>query len=99
MSENNQQNDAAIEVIDDQLRTLDAEIDASTRRLEVDTAIRGRLLELRATLSRKPRARRATAARVVEMEPPPPAPAADTAPVVAQPLWGNGLAVVPAAVA
>lgn len=62
MSDSNT-HDTAIEAINDQLAQLDADIQASTRRLEVDTAVRDRLLDLRGTLSRKPRGRRP---RVVE---------------------------------
>lgn len=84
MSDSNTPNDNAIEVIDEQVRQLEDDIQGHTRRLEVDTAIRDRLLELRATLSRKPRGRKprlvaepstAAAAGVIE---PDAKPAAET---------------------
>lgn len=55
--------DAAIEAINEQLTQLDHDIQATTRRLDINTAVRDRLIDLRATLSRKPRGRRP---RVVE---------------------------------
>ncbi len=67
--------DTAIEAINEQLAQLDNDIQASQRRLEVDTAIRDRLLELRTMLSRKPRARRTRTLEVVPA-------GADAAPVV-----------------
>lgn len=50
--------DPAIEIIDEQVAALNADIEASTRRLELDTAVRDRLLAVRATLARKTRTRK-----------------------------------------
>jgi hypothetical protein len=50
--------DAAIAVITERARELDAEILGHQRCIDVATASRNELLDLVATLSRKPRARR-----------------------------------------
>jgi hypothetical protein len=55
--------DAAIEAIDDHVRQLNADIEADTRRVDVNTATRDRLLDVRASLVRKARVRKP---RVVE---------------------------------
>jgi hypothetical protein len=51
--------DPAIDIIDEQVRVLDADIAANTRRVELDAAVRDRLLAVRATLARKLRPRKA----------------------------------------
>ena len=79
--------DTAIQAIDEQLAQLDADIQASTRRLEVDTAVRDRLLDLRATLSRKPRARRPRMVEAVPDEAQPAALVPEEAPT--PPGWGG----------
>lgn len=53
--------DPAIEIIDEQVAALNADIAANTRRLELDTAVRDRLLAVRATLARKLRPRKVRA--------------------------------------
>lgn len=50
--------DPAIELIDEQVAMLNADIQANTRRVELDTAVRDRLLAVRATLARKARPRK-----------------------------------------
>ena len=62
MSDHITTNDAAIAVITDRVRELDVEILEHQRAIDVATASRGELADLIATLSRKPRARKARAA-------------------------------------
>jgi hypothetical protein len=74
MSDHITTNDAAIAVITDRVRELDAEILEHQRAIDVATASRGELADLIATLSRKPRARKARAsepasANVLELAP------------------------------
>ena len=87
MSDTTTPHDAAITVITDRVRELDAEILEHQRAIDVDTAIRGELADLIATLSRKPRARKARAAEpasanVLELAP---AAASIFAPVSVEP--------------
>lgn len=60
------EHDPALVAIDEQVRLLDADILASTRKIEVDTAVRDRLMALRALLVPQARRRRP---RVVEAAP------------------------------
>ena len=62
MSDTITANDAAIAVITERVRELDADIARHRAAIDVATASRGELLDLIATLSRKPRARKARAA-------------------------------------
>ena len=87
MSDTNTPHDAAIAVITDRARELDAAILEHQRAIDVATASRGELLDLIATLSRKPRARKARAtepasANVLELAP---AAASIFAPVSVEP--------------
>jgi hypothetical protein len=87
MSDTNTPHDAAIAVITDRVRELDAEITEHQRAIDVATASRGELADLIATLSRKPRARKARAAEpatanVLELAP---AAASIFAPVSVEP--------------
>ena len=87
MSDHITTNDAAIAVITDRVRELDAEILEHQRAIDVATASRGELADLIATLSRKPRARKARAsepasANVLELAP---AAASIFAPVSVEP--------------
>lgn len=80
-------NDAAIAVITDRARELDADIARHRAAIDVATASRAELADLIATLSRKPRARKTRAAEpasanVLELAP---AAASIFAPVVAEP--------------
>ena len=76
MSDHITPHDAAIAVITDRVRELDADIARHKAAIDVATASRAELADLIATLSRKPRARKARAAEpaanVVAMEPPAP---------------------------
>jgi hypothetical protein len=65
MSDTTTPHDAAIAVITDRVRELDVEITEHQRAMDVAGASRGELLDLIATLSRKPRARKARAAEPV----------------------------------
>ena len=73
MSDHITPHDAAIAVITDRVRELDAAILEHQRAIDVATASRGELADLIATLSRKPRARKARAAEpapnVLELAP------------------------------
>jgi hypothetical protein len=76
MSDHITPHDAAIAVITDRVRELDAEILEHQRAIDVATASRGELADLIATLSRKPRGRKARAAgpasaNVLELAPAP----------------------------
>jgi hypothetical protein len=80
-------NDAAIAVITERVRELDAEILEHQRAIDVATASRGELADLIATLSRKPRARKVrtaepASANVLELAP---AAASIFAPVSVEP--------------
>jgi septal ring factor EnvC (AmiA/AmiB activator) len=85
MSDTITTNDAAIEIITERVHKLDADIARHKAAIDVATASRSELADLIATLSRKPRARKARAAEpaanVVAMEPPAPS---IFAPVVAE---------------
>lgn len=70
------QHDAAILVLREREREVFAEIQSHHRAMEIATARREELLDLIATLSRKPRARKA---RSIEAQP---EPANDAAPSV-----------------
>lgn len=61
--------DAAILVLRERERELEAEIHGHTRALELAAARREELLELIATLSRKPRARKARPTAEAQPEP------------------------------
>lgn len=50
--------DPALDIIDEQVAILNVEIQTNIRRLELDTAVRDRLLAVRATLARKVRPRK-----------------------------------------
>jgi hypothetical protein len=49
--------DPAIDIIDEQVAALNSDIAANTRRVELDTGVRDRLLAVRAVLARKLRVR------------------------------------------
>jgi hypothetical protein len=51
-------NDPAIEALDEEIASLNAEIDERARRQETDVTVRNRLLAVRATLVRKVRPRK-----------------------------------------
>ena len=59
--------DPAIEALDEEIASLNAEIDERARRQETDVTVRNRLLAVRATLVRKvrPRKPRVVAAEAV----------------------------------
>ena len=59
--------DPAIEALDEEIASLNAEIDERARRQETDVTVRNRLLAVRATLVRKvrPRKQRVIAAEAV----------------------------------
>lgn len=57
MSETSPACDPAIDIIDEQVASLNADIAANTRRVELDTGVRDRLLAVRAVLARKLRVR------------------------------------------
>lgn len=63
------QHESALVVLRDRERDLDAEIQTHTRALELATAQRELLLDLIATLSRKPRMRTPRAVTRVPVEP------------------------------
>jgi hypothetical protein len=90
------QHDGAIKTIDDQIRLLENDIAANTRQVEIDTAIRDRLAEIRAQLCRTPRTRRPRVVEAVEPPAEPEAEAAADAKVVTPSAWaGFGAAVTP----
>ena len=91
MSDTTTTHDTAIDAINDQLAQLDNDIQAATRSLEINTAVRDRLLDLRATLSRKPRGRRPRVLEAVVDEAQSAAPVPDAEPNASA--WG-GFAVV-----
>ena len=63
--------DPAIEALDEEIASLNAEIDERARRQETDVTVRNRLLAVRATLVRKvrPRKPRVVAAEAVSETP------------------------------